>query len=122
MRPQAGHGSILAMASQKNRRDSGARVRLDVPVRIETGRGTQNGTLRDLSPGGVFVSAQVQPIGTMLKCSFSADGNKIDFEAEVRYHEARGEEGPGMGLRFVRLEGSAAAAIEKIIASRPLVP
>jgi hypothetical protein len=85
---------------------------------VQTLRGGIQGTVRELSKGGLFVLCAPQPVGQSLTFHFSVDGVPVDAVGEVRYHLVREVDGAGMGVKFVRLEGSAAAAIARYVDAR----
>jgi len=78
-------------------------------------RGTLRATVRNLSVGGLYLATKDPlPVGTVAEVELLIDGQKLKATAEVRHHQ-RMEDLPGMGLKFVRLEPSTIAAIQKFV-------
>ena len=82
---------------------------------------TLSGTVKDISAGGAFVQLPLPmpPVGSELQLKFQLPGDARWFEAnaEVRFHVALppSDGGPGIGLKFLRLEREAAEAIEAFV-------
>jgi len=104
-------------AAKLDRRD-GARLDKVFPVYLDGDRGVGMGIARNISFGGMFVETRApQPIGSLVRITFPADGGEMTAIAEVRYvcHLLGRAEtvsgGPlamrGMGMRFIYFEAGA---------------
>ena len=95
------------------------RVYCGVPARIETSKGPARGTARNLSCGGAFLLCKAMPaVGQSLEVEIDLPGRKIKAVAEVRYQFSHPEDGDGVGVRFLRLDGEDLAAITRFVAER----
>ena len=94
-------------------------VHLSSAHNFYTGAAAEN-----ISLGGLFVAiSRVEPVGQLLEVTFTVPGlaQPCTVPCEVRWHRRHGETPgaePGMGLRFLRIDARARAAIEAFIAHR----
>lgn len=80
------------------------RVACAAPTRAEGPRGPLLGVCRSLSQGGLFFSGPLLPVGSQVEWEMQLPGNygRVRAVGEVRYHHTTAE-GPGMGVRILRL-------------------
>lgn len=82
-------------------------------------RGSVRGTVKNISVGGFYLASKdLLPVGTSVEAELTIDGQKVRATSEVRHHQ-RLDEQPGMGLKFVRLDATMLAAVQKIIDAAP---
>jgi uncharacterized protein (TIGR02266 family) len=97
-----------------NRRKN-PRVPCVCEVKVLGPRGSVRGTTKNISVGGVYVASKdLLPIGTSCEADITFQGQKMRALVEVRHHQ-RLDDQPGMGLKFVRLEPSMLAAVQKFV-------
>ena len=85
-------------------------------------RGALRGVILNLSVGGLFFQGKdLLPMGQSADFDFALDGQKIRATGEVRYHHQRAD-GVAMGVKFIRLEPAALAAIAAFVEKSPKAP
>jgi uncharacterized protein (TIGR02266 family) len=101
-------------------RRASPRVELDVWVEQRTGDDLYIHRAANLSEGGAYFARTVPfPVGTRvhLRLTLPDEGDAIECWGEVV--TARGsDEGPGMGVRFLRLNAEDRARIKSAVAGR----
>jgi uncharacterized protein (TIGR02266 family) len=99
-----------------------ARVPLETQVRIRRRDDEAVGRARNLSRGGIFVEADVAlSPATELSLQFALPETRAVIEptAQVVWRrDASDEEAPGMGLRFLALDGDSARQIDEYVYER----
>ncbi len=89
------------MAGKINNRRN-VRVFCGAPAKLEGPRGPVRGICRNLSGGGLFFVGGTVPVGRSVELEITLPEGKVTATGEVRYlHDY--DEGPGMGIRFVRI-------------------
>jgi len=80
------------------------RVACVAPMRAEGPRGPLRGVCRSLSLGGLYFTGPLLPVGSQVEWVMELPGNfgRVRAVGEVRYHHTSAE-GPGMGVRILRL-------------------
>lgn len=105
------------MMQEDNRR---AHPRIEYHGRCwcESGRTTIYAQLMNVSEGGVFVRT-FAPLekGTRTRIRWSVDAGEVEADAVVVWTRGRsdGENPPGMGLRFERIDEDGRARVDQII-------
>jgi hypothetical protein len=90
------------MANGAERRKE-PRITCKAPATVEGPRGIHRGTCLNISPGGMFFSGSILPMGTNVSVTVDVGGPlKIEAQGEVRHHQ-RDAEGAAMGIRFTRI-------------------
>jgi uncharacterized protein (TIGR02266 family) len=103
-----------------DRRDFAAEIELS----NESEHSFYTGFTENISSGGLFVATRdLKPIGTVMEISFSLPGSgvKITTRCEVRWQrleQPNADSMPGIGLRFLDIDATAAEAINTFIGTR----
>lgn len=103
-----------------------ARVSCETRVQISNGAGERWGTARNLSRGGIFVESEA-PVasGTEVALEFALPDLPLRLAptAQVIWLRARNDiSPPGMGLRFLALDGHSARQIDSYVYERAESP
>lgn len=117
----AGRASRPSFAGDRR---SSPRIAIEAELGFESETNFFNGFSEDLSDGGLFIATyNVLPIGREITVTFGLpEGREITAEARVVWvREPHGDLSPGMGVRFVDLDGEDHAAILRFIEERPPV-
>jgi uncharacterized protein (TIGR02266 family) len=98
------------------------RIDLEAPIRIVQADGTASGTVRNLSRGGVFVECKstLEPHTRLaLEIALPETEATLAPTAEVIWsRSAESEQPPGMGLRFLALDGKSVRRLVAYIQER----
>ncbi len=102
------------------------RVAISFRVKVETPRGTFQGTGRDLSEGGLSVFLKNSPpLKSAVEISFQLPGSgrpvRVTGEVMHQQREAAGSEG-WVGIRFLRMDLDSQQAIRNFIKSAAAIP
>jgi c-di-GMP-binding flagellar brake protein YcgR len=105
---------VGTIGTRRNRR-----VFCGAPARIETSKGPARAVARNISCGGAFLACKALPaVGQTVEVEIDLPGRKIKAVAEVRYQYSYPDEGEGVGVRFLRLDGEDVVAIQRFVAER----
>lgn len=102
-------------------RRSTERAALEVGVDFHSEHNFFAGLSTDVSEGGLFVAThELRPVGTLLEVKLSLPGDETPIAAKVevrwlREYNAASDAPPGMGLKFVDLEGEALVKIQAFV-------
>jgi len=95
------------------------RIQVETPVRFAREGAEAWGTARNLSRGGIFVEAErAYPPKTEIQLEFPLPGRSAVLAPTASVVWLRlpiGGDGPGMGLRFLELDGESAHSLENFV-------
>ncbi len=98
------------------------RIEVDAPARLEGPERSVEGRISNLSRGGVFVQAEwFPPEGTEVTIAFTLPEQDLALRptATTVWRQLRSDRGaPGLGMRFVDLDGSTLNALEGYVHER----
>ncbi len=99
------------------------RVSLEEPVRMMATAGESQGTARNLSRRGIFVETPLElPMQTLVNLHFTLPQSPTDLVpvAQVMWTRVGDSGPPGMGMRFIQLDGGTAQHLEEFVFERSL--
>jgi hypothetical protein len=108
-------GETMAGGIQ-NRRN--VRVVCGAPAKLESPKGSVQGTCRNLSLGGLFFVGGALPIGLTVEITIELPGaGRVQGLGEIRYYHDY-PEGRGMGIRFTRLADGHEQVLRRYVLGR----
>ncbi len=122
LRSEASIRSLAPSADDSHRREH-SRFSVDLDVTVGSDHNFYAGFAENLSAGGVFIAThKLKPAGSKIELSISLPGgSKVQALGEVRWIRVFNETSdtpPGMGVKFLEIDGAAVQAIDEFLASR----
>ncbi len=113
----------LAPASEGSHRREHSRFSVDLEVTVGSDHNFYAGFAENLSAGGVFIATHnLKPVGSKIELSITLpSGAKVQAQGEVRWIRVFNETSdtpPGMGVKFLEVDGAAVSAINDFLARR----
>jgi PilZ domain-containing protein len=103
---------MTSIRTRENRRSPRTEVSKGIWVSWQTTGASTVSRVRDLSVGGVFVSAPAPPrVGTTVKLLFVLPEGEVRIEGIVRYAESK----KGMGVEFTRMGTADGARLRELL-------
>lgn len=120
--PPAEKSDPVAASGPDHRREH-HRHKVDLDVSLGSDHNFYSGFAENLSAGGVFVATHLlRPVGEMVEiCIHLPDNFEVHAMGEVRWvrvFNADSDTPPGIGVRFVGLDSSCEAAIQRFLRER----
>ena len=93
------------------------RVRCNVSFQGGAASKNLSGRITDLSGVGLFVSTRrLIPVGKQVHLEFELAAGPVEAVGEVRWQSRQdSEQGPGLGIRFLRLSSTSARVIDEAL-------
>jgi uncharacterized protein (TIGR02266 family) len=122
LRSEASIRSVVPDADGSHRREH-SRFSVDLDVTVGSDHNFYAGFAENLSAGGVFIAThKLKPVGSKIELSINLpSGSKVQAHGEVRWVRVFNENSdtpPGMGVKFIEVDGAAVDAINEFLARR----
>jgi len=100
------------------------RYAVDLDVSLGSDHNFYSGFAENLSAGGIFVATHLlKPVGSEVEVTIHLPDGPAPLRATgqvrwIREYNERSDVPPGMGIRFIEIDGAARAAIESFLVQR----